>query len=67
MRLISLSTSSLDICKGKDVVIDGDAYPVMWNVLDEIYVKVGESLVKTADSGMSTALIARASFHQSFF
>jgi len=65
MRSISLSTSSLDICKGKDVLIDGDAYPVMWNVLDEINVKVGGSLVKTAESGMSTTLMARASFHQS--
>jgi len=64
VNLISLSTSSLDICKGKDVVIDGDAYSLMWNVLDEIIVKVDGSLVGALESGMSITTLSRASFHQ---
>jgi len=67
VNLISLSTSSLDICKGRDVVIDGDAYSLMWNVLDEINVKVDGSLVGALESGMSIKLLSRVSFHQIFF
>lgn len=37
---ISLSTSTLDICDGRDVIVDPTAYPVMWTVLDEIHVFV---------------------------
>ncbi|KIM36883.1 hypothetical protein M413DRAFT_448816 [Hebeloma cylindrosporum] len=37
---ICLTTSTLDICDGRDVVIDPTAYPVMWTVLDEIHVSV---------------------------
>lgn len=37
---ISLSTSTLDICDGRDIIIDPTAYPVMWTVLDEIHVFV---------------------------
>jgi hypothetical protein len=61
---ISLSTSSLDICKGRVVVIDGDAYSLMWNVLDEIIVKVDGSLVGALESGMSIKSLSRPSFHQ---
>jgi len=61
---ISLSTSSLDICKGRDVVIDGDAYSLMWNVLNEINVKVERSLVGAVESGKSIKM-SRTSFHSS--
>ena len=64
MNLISLSTSSLDICKGRDVVIDGDAYSLMWNVLNEINVKVERSLVGAVESGKSIKM-SRTSFHSS--
>lgn len=64
MNLISLSTSSLDICKGRDVVIDGDAYSLMWNVLDEITVKLDGNLAGALESGMSIKSLSRASFHQ---
>ncbi|PPQ89884.1 hypothetical protein CVT25_004806 [Psilocybe cyanescens] len=37
---ISLRTSSLDICKGRDVAIDKSAYPLMWTFLDEMTVSV---------------------------
>ena len=35
---ILLSTSSLDVCRGQQVEIDAQAYPHMWDVLDEIIV-----------------------------
>ena len=68
MDLMSLSTSSLDICKGKIAVIDRHAYPLMWTVLDEIIVKVEETLVEAVDHGMSPSSVNRgASFHQIFY
>jgi len=51
---ISFSTSTLDICDGKDVVIDPTAYPVMWTVLDEIRVSVNVTIMDgDDDDGMS--------------
>jgi hypothetical protein len=35
---IVLSTASLDVCRGQHVEIDEQAYPHMWDVLDEIIV-----------------------------
>ncbi|KAF5322351.1 hypothetical protein D9619_002204 [Psilocybe cf. subviscida] len=38
--VLSIHTSSLDVCRGVAVEIDESAYPFMWTVLDEITVKV---------------------------
>lgn len=41
-RPISLETSSLEVCKGKQIEIDESAYSLMCSVLDEIVIVVGE-------------------------
>lgn len=40
---VMLSSSSLDVCKGNEVVIDSSAYPFLWTVLDEVNVIAGET------------------------
>jgi len=49
--VISLRTSTLDVCKGRDVVIDESAYPLMWTALDQIDVVVEEMV-----EGMQTQM-----------
>ncbi|KDR69780.1 hypothetical protein GALMADRAFT_145180 [Galerina marginata CBS 339.88] len=39
---ILLRISTLDVCKGREVVIDESAYSVMWTALDEITVVIDE-------------------------
>jgi len=38
--VIYLQTSTLDVCKGNDIVIDPSAYPFLWTVIDEVSVVV---------------------------
>jgi hypothetical protein len=33
---VTLSTSSLDVCRGKAVEIDEIAYPMLWEFIDEV-------------------------------
>ncbi|KAF8901919.1 hypothetical protein CPB84DRAFT_1777017 [Gymnopilus junonius] len=40
---ISLQTSTFEVCKEKDTVIDESAYPLMWNALEEVRVIIDES------------------------
>ncbi|KAF9553335.1 hypothetical protein CPC08DRAFT_754277 [Agrocybe pediades] len=42
---LRLETSALDVCQGHKVIIDESAYPLMWNVLDEIHVTLDEDKV----------------------
>ncbi|KAF8161609.1 hypothetical protein B0H34DRAFT_796368 [Crassisporium funariophilum] len=34
--MISFKTSSIDVCKGRDIEIDSSAYPLLWNLLEEV-------------------------------
>ncbi|TEB37903.1 hypothetical protein FA13DRAFT_1725522 [Coprinellus micaceus] len=51
---VTLSTSSLDVCRGKAVEIDEIAYPMLWEFIDEVAITTPEETASTRPNIVTT-------------